>query len=71
MRELMYLTMPVSETREDSKMYGVTWSTVIKVWNLEPSGDYNLYKRYFNSCINTDLKNMKIVEKPIEKRKAS
>lgn len=71
MRELMYLTMPEAEASEDSKMYGVTWSTVIKAWNLEPSRDYHLYKRYFNSCVNTDLKNMKIVEKPGEKRKAS
>jgi len=70
-RELMYLTMPEAETSEDSKMYGVTWFTVIKAWNLEPSEDYHLYKRYFNDCVNTDLKNMKKVEKPKEKRKAS
>ena len=70
-RELMYLTMPEAETSEDSKMYGVTWFTVIKAWNLEPSNDYHLYKRYFNDCVNTDLKNMKEVEKPKEKRRAS
>jgi len=70
-RELMYLTMPEAETSEDSKMYGVTWFTVIKAWNLEPSEDYHLYKRYFNDCVNTDLKNMKKVEKQKEKRKAS
>jgi len=70
-RELMYLTMPEAETSEDSKMYGVTWFTVIKAWNLEQSDDYHLYKRYFNDCVNTDLKNMKEVEKPKEKRKAS
>ena len=70
-RELMYLTMPEAETSEDSKMYGVTWFTVIKAWNLEPSDDYHLYKRYFNDCVNTDLKNMKVVEKHKEKRKAS
>jgi hypothetical protein len=70
-RELMYLTMPEAETSEDSKMYGVTWFTVIKAWNLEPSEDYHLYKRYFNDCVNTDLKNMKEVEKPKENRKAS
>jgi len=70
-RELMYLTMPEVETSEDSKMYGVTWFTVIKAWNLEQSDDYHLYKRYFNDCVNTDLKNMKEVEKPKEKRKAS
>ena len=70
-RELMYLTMPEAETSEDSKMYGVTWFTVIKAWNLEQSEDYHLYKRYFNDCVNTDLKNMKEVEKPKEKRKAS
>ena len=70
-RELMYLTMPEAETSEDSKMYGVTWFTVIKAWNLEPSDDYHLYKRYFNDCVNTDLKNMKEVEKPKEKRRAS
>jgi len=69
--ELMYLTMPEAETSEDSKMYGVTWFTVIKAWNLEPSEDYHFYKRYFNDCVNTDLKNMKKVEKPKEKRKAS
>ena len=70
-RELMHLTMPEAETSEDSKMYGVTWFTVIKAWNLEPSDDYHLYKRYFNDCVNTDLKNMKEVEKPKEKRRAS
>ena len=70
-RELMYLTMPEAETSEDSKMYGVTWFTVIKAWNLEPSDDYHLYKGYFNDYVNTDLKNMKKVEKPKEKRKAS
>jgi len=70
-RELMYLTMPEAETSEESKMYGVTWFTVIKAWNLEPSDDYHLYKRYFNDCVNTDLKNMKEVENPKEKRKAS
>ena len=70
-RELMYLTMPEAETSEDSKMYGVTWYTVIKAWNLEPSEDYHLYKRYFNGCVDTDLKNMKEVKKPKEKRRAS
>jgi len=70
-RGLMYLTMPEAETSEDSKMYGVTWFTVIKAWSLEPSDDSHLYKRYFNDCVNTDLKNMKEVEKPKEKRKAS
>ena len=70
-RELMYLTMPEAETNDDSKMYGVTWFTVIKAWNLEPSEDYHLYKRYFNGCVNTDLKNMKEIEKPKENRRAS
>ena len=70
-RELMYLTMPEAETSEDSKMYGVTWYTVIKAWNLEPSEDYHLYKRYFNGCVDTDLKNMKEVKKPKENRRAS
>ena len=70
-RELMYLTMPEAETNGDSKMYGVTWFTVIKAWNLEPSEDYHLYKRYFNGCVDTDLKNMKELEKPRENRKVS
>ena len=70
-RELMYLTMPEAETSEDSKMYGVTWYTVIKAWNLEPSEDYHLYKRYFNGCVDTDLKNMKEVTNPKENRRAS
>ena len=70
-RELMYLTMPEAETNGDSKMYGVTWFTVIKAWNLEPSEDYHLYKRYFNGCVDTDLKNMKELEKPKENRKVS
>ena len=70
-RELMYLTMPEAETNGDSKMYGVTWFTVIKAWNLEPSEDYHLYKRYFNGCVDTDLKNMKEIEKPKENRRAS
>ena len=70
-RELMYLTMPETETSEDSKMYGVTWYTVIKAWNLEPSEDYHLYKRYFNGCVDTDLKNMKEVKNPKVNRRAS
>ena len=70
-RELMYLTMPEAETNDDSKMYGVTWFTVIKAWNLEPSEDYHLYKRYFNGCVDTDLRNMKEIEKPKENRRAS
>ena len=70
-RELMYLTMPEAETSVDSKMYGVTWYTVVKAWNLEPSEDYHLYKRYFNGCVDTDLKNMKEVKKPKENRRAS
>ena len=70
-RELMYLTMPEAETSEDSKMYGVTWFSVIKAWNLEPSKDYHSYKRYFNGCVDTALKNMKAQEKPLEKRKVS
>ena len=70
-RELMYLTMPETETSEDSKMYGVTWYTVIKAWNLEPSEDYHLYKRYFNGCVDTDLKNMREVKNPKENRRAS
>ena len=70
-RELMYLTLPEADTSDDSKMYGVTWFTVIKAWNLEPSEDYDLFKRYFNSCVDTDLKYMKELKKPIEKRKAS
>lgn len=70
-RELMYLTMPEAETSEDSKLYGVTWYTVIKAWNLEPSENYHLYKRYFNGCVDTDLKNMKEVKNPKENRRAS
>ena len=70
-RELMYLTMPEAETNDDSKMYGVTWFTVIKAWNLEPSEDYHLYKRYFNGCVDTDLKNMKEIEKPKANKRAS
>ena len=70
-RELMYLTMPEAETSEDSKMYGVTWYTVINAWHLEPSEDYHLYKRYFNGCVDTDLKNMKEVKKSKENRRAS
>ena len=70
-RELMYLTMPEAETNDDSKMYGVTWFTVIKAWNLEPSEDYHLYKRYFNGCVDTDLKNMKELEMPKVDKKVS
>ena len=70
-RELMYLTMPEAETSDDSKMYGVTWFTVVKAWNLEPSEDYHLYKRYFNGCVDTDLKNMKELKKHKENKKAS
>jgi len=58
-RELMYLTMPEVEGRnEDSKMYGITWSSVIEAWKLQANPNYDMYKKYFNSLINTDLKNM-------------
>ena len=49
----------------------ITWYTVIKAWNLEPSEDYHLYKRYFNGCVDTDLKNMREVKNPKENRRAS
>ena len=52
-------TMPEVEGRnEDSKMYGITWSSVIEAWNLQADPNYDMYKKYFNSLINTDLKNM-------------
>jgi len=58
-RELMYLTMPeVEANNEDSKMYGVTWYSVIKAWNLQPCDNYDMFKKYFTLCVNTDLKNM-------------
>ncbi len=62
-RELMYLTMPEVEGRnEDSRMYGITWSSVIKAWDLESDPNYDMYKKYFNSIVNTDLKNMNEVK---------
>lgn len=58
-RELMYLTMPeVEANNEDSKMYGVTWYSVIKAWNLQPCDNYDMFKKYFTLCVNTDLNNM-------------
>jgi len=71
-RELMYLTMPEVEGRsEDSKMYGVTWSSVLVAWDLEQSDDYHLYKRYFNTLVHTDLKNMNSTEMKLLEEKAS
>ena len=71
-RELMYLTMPVVEGRnEDSRMYGITWQTVIDAWEFEACENYHLYKSYFNGCVKTDLKNMDDVEKPMLKSKVS
>ena len=62
-RELMYLTMPEVEGRnEHSRMYGITWSSVIKAWDLESDPNYDMYKKYFNSIVNTDLKNMNEVK---------
>ena len=71
-RELMYLTMPEVEGRnEDSKMYGITWQTVIDAWEFETCENYHLYKSYFNGCVKTDLKNMDDAEKPMLKSKVS
>ena len=71
-RELMYLTMPEVEARnEDSKMYGITWQTVIDAWEFEACENYHLYKSYFNGCVKTDLKNMDNAEKPMLKSKVS
>ena len=70
-RELMYLTMPEAETSEDSKMYGVTWLTVIEAWKLDPCEDYHLYKSYFNGCVKTDLKNMDELKTPLPKKMVS
>ena len=71
-RELMYLTMPEVEARnEDSKMYGITWQTVIDAWEFEACENYHLYKSYFNGCVKTDLKNMDDAEKPMLKSKVS
>tara|TARA_Y100000591_G_scaffold52765_1_gene41098 strand:- start:232 stop:858 length:627 start_codon:yes stop_codon:yes gene_type:complete len=71
-RELMYLTMPEVEGRnEDSKMYGITWQTVIDAWEFEACENYHLYKSYFNGCVKTDLKNMDDAEKPMLKSKVS
>ena len=62
-RELMYLTMPEVEGRnEDSKMYGITWLSVIEAWDFESDPNYHTYKKYFNSLVNTDLKNMNEVK---------
>ena len=71
-RELMYLTMPEVEGRnEDSKMYGITWSSVIEAWKLQADPNYDIYKKYFNSLINTDLKNMNEVRSITLTEKAS
>ena len=43
-------------------MYGITWSSVIKAWDLESDPNYDMYKKYFNSIVNTDLKNMNEVK---------
>ena len=71
-RELMYLTMPEVEGRKDnSKMYAVTWSSVIDAWEFDESNDFHLYKSYFNTCVETDLKNMKQTENLFSKEMVS
>jgi hypothetical protein len=59
-RELMYLTMPEVEcNNENSKMFAVSWSTVIKAWELKSDSQYHDYKSYFNACVDTALHEMK------------
>ena len=58
-RELMYLVMPEVEGRnEASTFYGIMWSTVIEAWDLPTAEDFYQYKRYFNSLVKTELKEM-------------
>jgi hypothetical protein len=58
-RELMYLVMPEVEGRnENSPYYGIMWSTVIEAWKLPAANDFYRYKSYFNSLVNTELKEM-------------
>lgn len=58
-RELMYLVMPeVEGINENSPYYGIMWSTVIEAWKLPAANDFHRYKSYFNSLVNTELKEM-------------
>ena len=58
-RELMYLVMAeVEGVNENSPYYGVMWSTVIEAWKLPAANDFHRYKSYFNSLVNTELKEM-------------
>ena len=55
----MYLVMPEVEGRnENSPYYGIMWSTVIEAWKLPAANDFHRYKSYFNSLVNSELKEM-------------
>ena len=56
----MSLVMPEVEGRnEDSIFYGITARNLVKAWNFPLIKDYDLYKKYFNSLVQMDLKDIK------------
>ena len=58
-RELMYLVKPAVESdNERSSYYAITWMSVLEAWELPYATDYHNFKRYFNSLVNTELKEM-------------
>ena len=58
--DLMSLVMPEVEGRnEDSSFYGVTPRNLVKAWNFPLIKDYDLYKKYFNSLVQMELKDIK------------
>lgn len=69
-RELMYLVMPEVEGEdEESSFYGITFYTIIKAWDLPKDKDFQLYKRYFNSLVQSELNEMKVSRESLKKKR--
>lgn len=69
-RELMYLVMPEVEGEdEESSFYGITFNTIIKAWDLPKDKDFHLYKRYFNSLVQSELNEMKVSRESLKKKR--
>lgn len=69
-RELMYLVMPEVEGEdEESSFYGITFNTIIKAWDLPKDKDFHLYKRYFNSLVQSELNEMKLSRESLKMKR--
>lgn len=57
--DLMSLVMPEAEGRnEDSSYYGITPRSLLKAWSYPSISDYDQYKKYFNSLVQMELKDI-------------